>query len=265
MKEQALRLARSAGDPGAALNRLREWLQAFVLRSLHESEAFSSLAFVGGTALRFLHNLPRFSEDLDFSLFSPDGYEGRKWMAKVKRDLALNNLDAEVTWNDRKTVNTSWIRIAGLLHEAGLSAHPGQKLSIKLEIDTRPPPGANCERSIVSRHLTFLTRHHDLPSLFAGKTHALICRSHPKGRDWFDLIWYRSKVPPQEPNLALLQNALDQTRGAGALDASQWRRLVRERFESFDLNALLDDVRPFLERKEDAGLFQKDAILKLIA
>ena len=64
MKEEALALVRGVTDPGQALNRLREYLQVFVLRSFHESEAFRPLAFVGGTALRFLHGLPRFSEDL---------------------------------------------------------------------------------------------------------------------------------------------------------------------------------------------------------
>ena len=66
MKEQALALVRGVSDPGQALNRLREYLQAFVLRSLHESEAFRPLAFVGGTALRFLPNMQRFPGVLEF-------------------------------------------------------------------------------------------------------------------------------------------------------------------------------------------------------
>ncbi len=60
MKEEAMRLIRDHTDQSKVLNLLREYLQAYVLRSLYESEAFNSLAFVGGTALRFLHNLPRF-------------------------------------------------------------------------------------------------------------------------------------------------------------------------------------------------------------
>ncbi|MBK7599828.1 MAG: nucleotidyl transferase AbiEii/AbiGii toxin family protein [Acidobacteria bacterium] len=82
MKEQALSLARGAGDPGQGLNLLREYLQAHILRSLHECEAFRSVAFVGGTALRFLHGLQRFSEDLDFSVVCAEEYEGREWMAR---------------------------------------------------------------------------------------------------------------------------------------------------------------------------------------
>ena len=156
MKEESLALIEGMTDTGQARNRLREYLQAFALRSFHESEAFRAVAFVGGTALRFLHNLPRFSEDLDFSLVSEAGYAGRDWMAKLKRDLVFAGFTPEVTWNDRKTVHTGWVRLAGLLHEAGLSGHPAEKLSIKVEIDTRPPAGAHCERRVVTRHLTFL-------------------------------------------------------------------------------------------------------------
>ncbi|MEI6148325.1 MAG: nucleotidyl transferase AbiEii/AbiGii toxin family protein [bacterium] len=264
MKEQALAVARGINDPSQKLNKLREYLQAFVLRSLHESEAFRSLAFVGGTALRFLHNLPRFSEDLDFSIVSQDGYAGMDWMAKVKRDLVLAGFDAQVAWNDRKTVHTGWIRLAGLLREAGLSGMPDQKLSIKLEIDTRPPPGWHCERQVVSKYTSFLIQHYDLPSLLAGKLHAGITRRYSKGRDWYDLLWYLSQRPPIAPNVILLQNALDQTQGVGVCDAQSWRALVRVRIESLDIDTVLDDVRPFLERPQDAALLTRDNLLGLM-
>jgi predicted nucleotidyltransferase component of viral defense system len=89
VKDHALALVEKAPDRGQALNTLREYLQALVLRSFHESEAFRCLAFVGGTALRFLHGLPRFSEDLDFSVVSPEGYVGhaRRWTESVRARL----------------------------------------------------------------------------------------------------------------------------------------------------------------------------------
>ena len=264
MKEQALALVREASDPGQGLNRLREYLQILVLRSLHECEAFRPLAFVGGTALRLLHNLPRFSEELNFSLVSAEGYAGRDWMAKVKRDLTLAGLDPLVTWNDRKVVHTGWIRLAGVLREAGLSAMPNEKLAIKLEIDTRPPAGAGCERRIVSRYMTFLLQYYDLPSLLAGKLHAVLSRRYAKGRDWYDLLWYLSQRPPVAPNVGLLQHALDQTRKAESFDARSWRKLVRVRLESLDMRAIADDVRPFLERSEDAALLTRDNLLELV-
>ena len=257
MKEEAIALVRTSADPGQALNLLREYLQAFVLRSLYESEAFRPLAFVGGTALRFLHGLPRFSEDLDFSLVTPEGYDGLAWMAKVKRDLALAGFVPEVTWNDRKVVHAGWVRVAGLLHETGLSSRPDQKLAIKLEIDTRPPAGARIEQRLVTRHLTFLVQFYDLPSLLAGKLHAAISRTYAKGRDWYDLMWYLSHRPPVAPNLPMLQNALEQTRPESHDDAQAWKELVALKLESLDLAQVIKDVAPFRERPQDAALLTR--------
>lgn len=264
MKEQALALVRGMTDPGQALNRLREYLQALVLRSFHESEAFRPVAFVGGTALRFLHGLPRFSEDLDFSLVSADGYAGKEWMAKVKRDLTLAGFIPEVTWNDRKTVHTGWVRLPGILREAGLSVMADEKLAIKVEFDTRPPEGAKCERQVVTRYVTFLLQHYDLPSLLAGKLHAAITRKYAKGRDWYDLLWYLSQRPPVIPNILLLQNALDQTQGAGRYVARSWVELVRKRLATLDMQAVCNEVSPFLERPQDSSLLTSENLEGLL-
>jgi hypothetical protein len=185
-------------------------------------------------------------------------------MARVKRDLSLAGFDPEVTWNDRHAVHTAWVRVARLLHDAGLAGRPAQKLAIKLEIDTRPPAGARCERRVVTRHVTFLIQHYDLPSLLAGKLHAAITRKYAKGRDWYDLLWYLSQRPPVEPNLPLLQCALDQTKGAGRCDANAWGGLVRERLASIDMTAIVSDVRPFLERPEEAALLTCDNLRGLL-
>jgi predicted nucleotidyltransferase component of viral defense system len=254
VKEEALALVRDISDPARQMNLLREFVQACVLRSLHESEAFLCLSFVGGTSLRFLFELPRFSEDLDFSLESRDGYEPIAWMAKLKRDLSLSGFTLSLTWNDRKTVHTAWVRVAGLLSEVGLSEMEEQKLSVKVEIDTRPPAGGRMRTDVVNRHRLLSLRHHDLPSLMAGKIHALITRSYPKGRDWYDLLWYRARRPRVEPNETLLQNALDQTEGKRAVDASAWAAFLRRRLSELDVPALQADVAPFLERPEEAAL-----------
>ena len=112
--------------------------------------------------------------------------------------------------------------------------------------------------------MTFLVQHHDLPSLLAGRLHAAITRKYAKGRDWYDLMWYLSQRPPVKPNLPLLQHALDLTRGAGRYDAHDWEALVRARLGAFDLDAIGDDVRPFLERPGDAGLLTRDNLLGLL-
>jgi hypothetical protein len=222
------------------------------------------LAFVGGTALRFLYNLPRFSEDLDFSVVSAKGYAGMEWMEKVKRDLSLAGYDPVATWNNRKVVHTGWIRLTGLLHDAGLSALPDQKLAIKLEIDTRPPAGAHCERRIVTRNVTFLLQYYDLPSMLAGKLHAIITRKYAKGRDWYDLMWYLTQRPPIEVNVKLLQKALNQTYGARKCEASKWRNLVDDKLALLDIKAIAADVSPFLESPKDAALLTRDNLSGLL-
>jgi predicted nucleotidyltransferase component of viral defense system len=278
MKSEVLMLVENIHDPALKLNLLREYLQAFILRSLHESNAFDSLSFVGGTALRFLHGLPRFSEDLDFSLEQPQGYEIGTWLDKIKRDLTFANFQVEVpSVNDRKTVHAAWVRTSELLHAAGLAAMPQQKLSIKLEIDTQPPAGAVLETTLVNRKflaappgntsvnrsLMFALRHHDLPSLFAGKIHAMSTRNYLKGRDWYDLVWFRTLHTPRiEPNYVLLQNALQQT--SANWPAEQWTGQVRAKLAALDIKVLRGDVAPFLERQTDAELLTKEYIQQLL-
>jgi len=264
MKEVAFSIISDLSDPADKINRLREYLQAMILRSFHESEAFTCLSFVGGTALRFIHNLPRFSEDLDFALENQSNYKPEVWMKKLKNDLQLAGFDTSVSWNNQTTVHKSWVKVAGILEEAGLSTMPGQKLSIKLEIDTNPPDGAISKTGIISRHALLALRYYDLHSLMAGKIHALITRKYVKGRDWYDLIWYRAKRPPVEPNMDLLQNALDQTQGPAAFRAEEWKSYLRLRISSMDFSLVIKDVENFLERPEDAALMTESIMLSIL-
>jgi predicted nucleotidyltransferase component of viral defense system len=261
MKDEALELAQREGDPLRRLNILREYIQAFALRSLHESRAFECLSFVGGTALRFVYDLPRWSEDLDFSMESAAGYSPRDWLSKLKRDLAFSGFEADITWNERKAVHTAWIRVHGILFEAGLSGHKAEKLSIKLEIDSKPPRGAGTETRVISRHFMFGLRHHDLPSMMAGKVHAILTRGRDKGRDWYDLLWYCSRRPPVEPKQSFLEAALQLT--GGEIPAS-WSATLRSRLEVLDLSAIRADIQPFLERREDLMLLTKEHLLSIL-
>jgi predicted nucleotidyltransferase component of viral defense system len=260
VKAQALALLEGLTDSSEKLNILREYLQAFVLRSIHESQAFRSLSFVGGTALRFLYDLSRFSEDLDFSLEDDQNYEPEKWLAKLRRDLEYAGFDAKVSWSDRKTVNVGWVKVAGILHETGLAATRNQNLSTKLEIDTKPPRGAIMVSEVVNRHFLMALRHHDLPSLMAGKIHALCTRRYLKGRDWYDLLWYRTSMRPVDPNLPLLQSALDQTLQENSWPASEWKDRVLQRVQMLDEKAVRKEVAPLLERAQDRELLTAEFI-----
>ncbi len=148
--------------------------------------------------------------------------------------------------------------------DTGLAGMPTEKLSIKVEIDTNPPNGARTEKHVVTRYVTFLLHHHDLPSLMARKIAAVLTRKYTKGRDWYDLVWYLSHRPPVAPNLELLGSALEQARGRGHDDAADWPSLVRERLAALDMDAVARDVRPFLERPEEARLLTRDNLARLL-
>jgi len=144
------------------------------------------------------------------------------------------------------------------------AVHRWLQLAIKVGMDTRFPEGGRCERQIVTRHLSFLLQYYDPPSLMAGKLRALLTRRYAKGRDWYDLVWYLSQRPPLSPNLRLLQNALDQTQGAGRIAARRWREEVMGRLAKMDIKALLDDIGPFLERPQDAMMITRENLLGLL-
>ena len=240
-------------DPLTARNLLREYIQARILQGLQRAGAMSPLAFQGGTALRFLYGLGRYSEDLDFALEGPpELHDLRGWMAAVAAELRREGHNAEVSVRERGTVHAAWIRLRGLLHETGLSPHRDEKLAIKVDVDTRPPAGAVTETRLVRRHVTVRLHHHDRASLLAGKLHAVLCRPWAKGRDIFDLAWYLSDPNWPAPNLILLNAAIEQTETtATPLDASSWRDAVAARVRGLPWDEVVADVRPFLDPREE--------------
>jgi predicted nucleotidyltransferase component of viral defense system len=250
---------------------VREYLQARILESLQRSAAFQSWAFLGGTALRFLYGLPRFSEDLDFSrleAFEPEMYvrdEFDRLVGGVRRAFEAEAYDVDVRLNAESVVQSALLGFPGLMFELGLSSQRGQKISIKIEVDTNPPPYAETQTSVVRRHVLLNLLHYDRPSLLAGKLHALIHRSHVKGRDVYDLLWYLSDPDWPEPNPRLLQASLRQT-GMELSDGEveDWRGLVRTRLKEIKWDRVVADVSPFLERREDIDLLTRENLLSLL-
>lgn len=266
MKDLCLALASKETGYNAKLNTMREYLQANILRILHEAGFFRTTAFVGGTALRFLYNLPRFSEDLDFSLTSPVKDDLTSLMTKIKKELLNAGYNVEAKYSGPKTVFNSWFRFKDLMFESQLSPLRSQNFSIKLEIDTNPPGGGITEARLVNKFfpITFLA--YDLPSLFAGKIHALLTRPYSKGRDYFDLGWYLSRPQRLEPNFVLLKNALTQTDYKGEFPESKnWRKVLTRILEKTDWETIRNDVRNFLENPKSIETIDKDNLCALLA
>lgn len=267
MKDYLANALRASSSALQGKNLVREYLQARILGSLQRSGAFVSLAFHGGTALRFLYSVPRWSEDLDFALERPDSaYDLRGWLEAASAELSREGYAVELAKVKLdKVVHSAFVQFAGLLQELGLSPHRQETLAVKLEVDTCPPKGAGTEVSVVRRHVLLRLQHHDKPSLLAGKLHAVLQRGHPKGRDLFDLLWYLGDRSWPAPNLTMLNEALRQTGWRGApLTRASWRPVVRERVESLPWKRVVADVRPFLERSDEASLLTPGELVRLL-
>jgi len=266
VKEHLGQLIGQADNDLARRQLLQEYLQARILQSLQDRGTFVRWAFVGGTALRFLYAIPRFSEDLDFSSIAPGDDAGLPpALAGVRQALHAEGYRVEVTTRERTAVASGFVKFPGLLHECGLSGRAEQVLSIKVEVDTNPPAGAAIATTVVRRHVTLNLCHYDKASLLGGKLHAILTRPWPKGRDLFDLAWYLADRSWPAPNLALLNAALAQTNWTGpTLTDANWRPEVRRHFATLDWAAARADVRPFLEHERDLQLVSPDVLEQLL-
>jgi predicted nucleotidyltransferase component of viral defense system len=228
MKAYIEQLLRDVTDPIAGRNLVREYLQARILESLQRAGAMVPLAFHGGTALRFLYTLPRYSEDLDFALERPGAsYDFRAYLRAVQDEFEKEGYQVRIKLNDKKTVNAAFVRFNNLLYEFGLSMQRDEVLAVKIEVDTHPPAGAGLDTMLIRRHVTLRLQHHDRSSLLAGKVHAVFQRRYVKGRDLYDLLWYLSDLDWPNPNFTHLQNALRQTGWGGETpNQNNWRQLL---------------------------------------
>jgi hypothetical protein len=265
MKDHLVRRLQTLPTPVHGRNMVREYLQARILGCLQRIGAMVPLAFHGGTALRFLYDIARYSEDLDFTLEQAAQYDFRAYLRAIRAELAAEGYGVELKVNDQKVVHSAFIRFRGLLHELGLSLHQNEVLSIKIEVDTNPPAGAVLATTIIRRHMTLQLQHHDQASLLAGKLHAVLQRSYTKGRDIYDLLWYLSDPTWPPPNLALLNNALEQTGWPGDdLTTNNWREILCRRLETLAWDRVVSDVRPFLESETDANLLVRETVISLL-
>ena len=245
-------------------NIAREFLQELILQIMDRQGYFSHLAFVGGTALRILYDLPRFSEDLDFCLVKPAGFRFDRLLGALKRELGLNGFEVEAAAEKKdKAVLGEFIRFKGLLYELGLTSHKNEKLFIKLEIDAHPPSGWRTEIALVNKDFLFKVQSYDLPSLFASKLHAFLFRKYAKGRDYYDLLWFLARKTPV--NYRLLSAAAEQTeRKKYRLDAAGLKRLLIEKINRADFPKIISDAAVFLGRREEKDYLTKENFIAAI-
>ena len=241
---------------------LKEMLQELILYALWRNAFFDRAAFQGGTSLRILHGLPRFSEDMDFILFAPDeSFEWRSVLPGVEEVLLEFGVTVEMT--DRREVRGAIRRamlkddsLGGLLELGFRDGSPRRKLRVKLELDSRPPAGSNWARHFCDFPTEYMVVSQDLPSNFALKLHALLCRPYLKGRDWFDFLWYvRQGVAPNYEHLGDALEQLGPWAGQQIEPDAQWlEHAMAQKIESIDWGRAASDVEPFVNALDRHGL-----------
>jgi predicted nucleotidyltransferase component of viral defense system len=255
-----------------SLRALREIMQEIALLGLWRGKFFEKAAFYGGTALRVLYGLDRFSEDLDFSLLGKnEGFDLADYGDSLKRELASFGFAVEIESRKKQTqVQSAFLKadtrtqMITVEFERGLvqQVPRNQVLKIKLEVDTDPPPGFSTEVRYLLRPISFAVRTFSLPDLFAWKMHAVLCRewkSRVKGRDWYDLVWFAAHHP--ELRIFHLEQRMRQTghwAGPTPLTAEDLRDLITRRINSVDIDQIRREVEPFVKDAAALAIWSRE-------
>lgn len=260
-------------------NALKEVTQEVVLCGLSRAGFFRKAAFYGGTALRVFYGLDRFSEDLDFSLLLPDAdFELKRYFSVLEDELHAVGLNFKV--EEKVKVADSNIKSAFLKGNtkehilifyndkpSAVEINSSEIIKIKFEVDTNPPAFATFENKFRLLPSPYQVKLYDMPSLFAGKLHAIICRSWKtriKGRDLYDYIFYLSRnayvnMPHLKARLVdsgFIDDSFNLTR-------ESLISMLNERFAIIDYNQARQDVIPFIKDKARLDLWSAEFFMQI--
>jgi predicted nucleotidyltransferase component of viral defense system len=259
---------------------LREIFQEIALLGLWRSKFFDKAAFYGGTALRIIYGLERFSEDLDFSLLKPaDDFDLSRYMSALEKEIQAFGFEVNLTTRGKSSnspiqsafLKADTVKQLLVIQTAGqIVRHipKGQVIKIKIEIDTNPPPDFETENKFLLDPIPFPVRTFVLPDLFAGKMHAVLCRqwkNRVKGRDWYDLVWYVSNHP--QLHLHHLEQRMIQSghlKEGESLTKERFLELTMEAIEKLNINQARTEVEPFVKNPAALEVWSKEFFLDIV-
>jgi predicted nucleotidyltransferase component of viral defense system len=256
---------------------LKEIIHEVALLGLWRAKFFEHAAFYGGTALRIFHGLNRFSEDLDFSLTAQQSnFTLSSYLNAVKLELQSYGFDVSVekkVKSQNTAIESAFIKGNTQIHLIQVGSKTktqrDRQLKIKLEVDTDPPPGASTEARQLFLPIPFSVKMYDLPSLFAGKLHAALCRKrvyNVKGRDWYDFLWYVGRgVSPNITHLEMRMRQSEHYTSQEPLTLPLLKSLLTEKLNEMDLEALKTDIAPFITNPSDLDGWNRDLFQAAIA
>jgi predicted nucleotidyltransferase component of viral defense system len=243
-------------------NALKEIIQEISLLGLWRSKFFEHAAFYGGTSLRILYQLDRFSEDLDFSLLEPQkNFSLVPYLKAIQAELngmGFNVSVEEKNKNIQTAIESAFVKAGTKEHLLKISVPEGNLgliqnnkiMSIKLEVDTDPPSGFETEAKTLLQPIPFTVKTYKESDLFAGKTHAILNRgwkNRVKGRDYYDFVWFIGRNTPV--HLIHLEQRLRQSGGWTAkesMKAPDLYELLHKKFAELNIEAARKDILPFL-------------------
>lgn len=261
-------------------NALKEIMQEIALLGLWRSKFFEHAAFYGGTALRILYGLDRFSEDLDFSLLKPQkDFTLSPYIAAIEAELNGMGFSVTVEGRDKKVrtaVESAFIKAGTREHLLKITVpeavsdriQKNKLMNVRFEVDTDPPGGFNTEVKTLLQPIPFSVRTYRMPDLFAGKLHAVLHRQwkdRVKGRDYYDYVWYVAHAVPV--HLSHLEQRLRQSGGwtiKREMQQPDLLGLLKKRFAELDLNAAKKEVAPFLRDPATVELWSREFFESLL-
>ena len=253
-------------------NALKEIIQKIALCGLWRAKFFEKAAFYGGTALRIFYGLDRFSEDLDFSLLQPDpSIQLTPYYHAIKKECELYGFDVVITEKkkqEKTPIQSAFLKTNTILNDLIITSDSHKQLKIKLEIDTLPPNLFETETQYLLQPIEFFVKTYTIPNLFAGKMHAILCRSwktRVKGRDWYDLIFYIKNH--YSLNLSHLHSRLYQSSHldiATPLTPEKLKTLLHEKIDTVDFEQAKIDIQRFIKDPSRLDVWGKSFFNSLV-
>jgi len=261
-------------------NAIKEIIQEIALAGLSRAGFFNKAAFYGGTCLRIIHGLNRFSEDLDFALVEKDHeFKLDDYLPFVEKEFLSYGINIVVEAKKKNVdsdIQSAFLKGNTLMmfmsffpnSDDAKKVIANRKMKIKIEIDIDNPDGGKTEYRYRMLPAPYEVRIFDEKTLFAGKIHAILCRdyeNHVKGRDYYDYLFYIGKG--SKINMKYLENKLKNT---GRIDESvtltmeALKQLLRKRFESADYKSAKEDVSNFIADKEGLQVWNSSLFLSTL-
>lgn len=252
-------------------NAMREILQEITLLGLYSGGFFEKATFYGGTCLRIFHNLPRFSEDLDFSLLAKDdNFNIQKYFQCIISEFEALGIQATIRKKEKRDENSS-VETAFL--DSDISQFQRIKeikaIKIKIEVDKNPPLHFLTETKTLLMPKSFNIKTMSLPNLYASKMHALLFRgwkNRVKGRDWFDFEWYvKHNVQLNLEHLCHRINHFGNVPNKNIITQDDLQKLLLKKIDEIDLQQAIDDIKTFIKNPESLEIWSKDYFKFLVS